>query len=108
LAGVQRWALLNERGRRRWGKTFPFGSVPILCTPTQKITFRANFDPESVIKVNWSSLSIGQQQAALVRLSRWSKKSEDAVLADILRVGLHIGRGLIDYCGIEKRKYFAV
>ena len=80
------WTCLNEEGKRVWGTIFPDGKVPV-CSQFQK----ANLDgsgSERVVLVQWAALSQEQKDAVLAKISERSGASKEAILKDILRIGL--------------------
>ena len=80
------WVCLNDEGKRVWGDVFPDGQVPVL-------SFFGEADlegggSESVALIYWKKLSYAQQAAILTKLSERCGAPKEAILKDILKVGL--------------------
>jgi hypothetical protein len=105
LTDHQRWIRLSLSGQEAWGDIFPYGRIPINSISTQKITFEATADPESIMSVDWKQLPERQREAILERLNQQRTTSTKTVLGDMLKIGLHIRRSHIDCCGIDEWNY---
>jgi hypothetical protein len=99
LTDYQTWARLSLAGKKEWGEIFPDGKVPVQTIVTQKPILEGTKDAESVFTVNWKELTPWQQQAILEKLSKKSCTTKEAVLNDILRIGLPLRRTHIICCG---------
>lgn len=80
------WVCLNDEGKRIWGDVFPTGKVPVASMTFQE----AKLGPrtERVVLVAWSVLSEEQKKAVLAKISERSGAPKEAILKDILRIGL--------------------
>lgn len=96
------WARLNLEGKREWGDVFLDGKVPVQSITTQQAKLGGNKNPESVFTVDWKELTQCQQEAVLERLSQKSNVDKEAILTDILKVGLPLRRNLIFSCGVDQ------
>ena len=96
------WARLNVEGRRVWGEVFPGGIVPVQSIATQYAKLEGIKDAESVFTVNWKELTTEQQQAILEKLSEQTGATKEAILKDILKVGLPLRRRYIVSCGTKR------
>ena len=86
------WAQLNLKGKEEWGDIFPDGKVPIKTLATQKAKFGSGRDPESVFSVDWTELSLSQQNAMLEKLSQQNGLTKEMTLEKLSKNGLAIGR----------------
>lgn len=100
------WARLNFDGKRAWGEVFPDGKVPIRSIATQYAKLEGIKDIESVFTVDWNALADWQQQAMLEKLSQQSGATKEAVLKEIMRVGLPLRRKYIQSCGTNHVEFF--
>lgn len=100
------WARLNMEGRRIWGDVFPDGIVPVQSIATQYAKLEGIKDAESVFTVNWKELTPEQQQAILEKLSEQTGATKEAILKDILKVGLPLRRRYIVSCGTNRMELF--
>jgi predicted Fe-S protein YdhL (DUF1289 family) len=82
------WVCLNDERKKVWGEIFPDGKVPVCSLTFQEATLEGPTRSESVILVNWVALSPEQKNAVLARISERTGASKDAILKDILRIGL--------------------
>lgn len=80
------WVSLNDEGKRVWGDVFPDGKVPVASMTFQE----AKLGPktERVILVAWTTLSEEQKAAVLAKISERCGAPKEAILKDILKVGL--------------------
>lgn len=80
------WVCLNAEGKRVWGDVFPTGKVPVTSMTFQE----AKLGPktERVVLVAWTALSEEQKAAVLAKISERCGAPKDAILKDILRIGL--------------------
>lgn len=102
MADYRTWARLNVQGRQEWGKIFFEGKVPILSIAVQRAKLGGVKDTESVFTVNWTALTQRQQQAVLEKLSKQSGASKDAVLKDVLGIGLPLRRKWVQSIGTSQ------
>lgn len=80
------WVLLNDEGKRVWGDVFPDGKVPVSTFFSEtKLEGRG---VEKVALIDWLRLSRVQRDAILTKLSVRFGASKDAILDDVLRIGL--------------------
>ncbi len=101
------WAHLNAEGKRYWGDIFPDGKVPIQSIAAQQARVEGISDPESVFAIDWKALSERQQQAILKKLTSQNGKPKQAVLKELLSVGLPLQRKHIQSMGTDRmRLYF--
>lgn len=100
------WARLNFEGKKEWGGVFQEGKVPVQSITTQQAKLGGNKDPESVFTVDWKELTQWQQEAVLDKLSQRSDVPKEAILKDILKVGLPLRRNLIVSCGTNQMELF--
>ncbi|HLE74940.1 MAG TPA: hypothetical protein VI864_02720 [Candidatus Bathyarchaeia archaeon] len=80
------WVCLNDAGMRVWGDVFPAGKVPVASMAFQE----AKLGPktERVVLVAWTVLSEEQKDAVLAKISERCGAPKEAILKDILKVGL--------------------
>ena len=100
------WARLNVEGKRVWGDVFPNGIVPVQSIATQHAKLEGTKDAESVFTVNWKELATEQQQDILEKLSEQTGATKEAILKDILKVGLPLRRGHVISCGTSRMDFF--
>jgi len=80
------WVCLNAEGKRVWGDVFPDGKIPVAS-----MTFRdmkLGSKTERAVLVAWAVLSLEQKAAVLAKISERCGAPKDAILKDILKVGL--------------------
>jgi predicted Fe-S protein YdhL (DUF1289 family) len=82
------WVCLNDAGMRVWGDVFPDGKVPVCSLDFQEANLEGAGRSERVILVNWAALSSMQRDAVLAKISERSGAPKEAILKDILKVGL--------------------
>jgi hypothetical protein len=82
------WVCLNEAGKRIWGDVFSDCKVPVSSFDFQEAKLDGLANSERVILVNWSALSLQQKDAILAKISERSGASKEAILKDILEIGL--------------------
>lgn len=100
------WARLNHEGKRVWGKVFPDGVVPVQSIATQHAMLEGIKDVESVFTVDWKELTQEQQEAILGKLSERTGATKEAVLKEILKVGLRLRRRYTVGCGTNRMELF--
>lgn len=106
LTDYRTWARLNLEGKREWGDIFPDGKVPVQSIATQRAKLEGAKDVESVFTVDWKELTEWQQQAILEKLSQHSGKTIEAILKEIMKVGLPIRRTYVVSCGTNRMELF--
>jgi len=106
LTNYRTWARLNLEGKREWGDIFPDGKVPVQSIATQHAKLEGVKDVESVFTINWKELSTELQQVILEKLSRQTGATKDAILKDILKVGLPLRRRYTASCGTKRMELF--
>ena len=99
-------ARLNVEGKRVWGDVFPNSVVPVQNISTQHVRVEGRKDAESVFTVNWKELATEQQQDILEKLSEQTGATKEAILKDILKVGLPLRRGHVISCGTSRMDFF--
>lgn len=82
------WAYLNEEGKKVWGDIFPDGEVPVRSIISQRARLEGMKDEMRVFLVEWAELTESQKDAILSRLSEKSGAPKEAILKDILKIGL--------------------
>lgn len=82
------WVSLNDMGMRVWGDVFPDGKVPVCSMTFQNANLEDAGGSECVILVNWAALSSMQKDAVLAKISERCGAPKDAILKDILKIGL--------------------
>jgi hypothetical protein len=100
------WVRLNVEGKRVWGDVFPNGIVPVQSMATQHAKLEGMKDAESVFTVNWKELTTEQQQLILEKLSEQTGATKEAILKDILKVGLPLRRRYTASCGTNRTELF--
>ena len=100
------WAYLNAEGKKVWGDVFPDGEVPIQSIIAQTATLEGIDRVEKVFLVDWKELSAGQQNAVLEKISKRSGASKDAILKDVLKVGLPLRVNYTEGCGTSRMELF--
>ena len=106
LTDYRTWARLNLKGNREWGDVFPDGKVPVQIIATQRAKLDGVKDVESVFTVDWKELTEWQQNAILEKLSQQSGKTKEAILKDILKVGLPLRRKYVQSVGTNRMELF--
>jgi hypothetical protein len=82
------WICLNDEGKRVWGDVFSTGKVPVASMTFQDAKLGPKGEAERVILVAWTALSDEQKDGVLAKLSERSGAPKDAILKDIMKVGL--------------------
>ena len=82
------WVSLNDAGMRVWGDVFPDGKVPVCSMDFHDATLEGVGGKERVILVSWAALKKAQKDGVLAKISERSGASKDAILENILKVGL--------------------
>ena len=98
------WARLNLEGKRAWGIIFPNGVVPVQSSATQHVRLEGIKGVESVFTVDWKELTQEQQQAILENLSERTGSTKEAILKEILKMGLR--RRYTSGCGTSRMELF--
>jgi hypothetical protein len=100
------WARLNLEGKRAWGIIFPNGVVPVQSIATQHVRLKGIKGVESVFTVDWKELTQEQQQAILENLSERTGSTKEAILKEILKMGLPLRRRYTSGCGTSRMELF--
>ncbi len=82
------WVRLSDVGMQVWGDVFPDGKVPVCSMSFHDATLEGVGGSERVILVSWTTLSTVQKDGVLAKISKRSGVPKDAVLKDILKIGL--------------------
>ena len=61
---------------------------------------------ERVFLVDWKELSTEQQTTVLEKISKLSDASKDAILKDVLKVGLPLRQKYTEGCGTSRMELF--
>ena len=80
--------MLNDLGKSTWGDVFPDGKVPVCSMSFHEASLEGTGTRERVILVNWTAFSQEQKDAVLAKISMRTGASREAILKDILRIGL--------------------
>lgn len=94
------WVSLNEKGKEVWGDVFPNGKVPV-----SSMTF-AESNVGSVILVAWSQLSEEQKVAILSKISVKSGAPKEAILRDIIKIGLPLRESYTTGTVVAEARFF--
>jgi hypothetical protein len=100
------WAFLNAGGKAAWGKVFPDGEVPIQSIIAQTATLEGISTVELVFLVDWKELSAEQQNGILNKISKASGAGKDAILKDVLKIGLPLRAKYTEGCGTSRMELF--
>ncbi|MBC7120328.1 MAG: hypothetical protein H5T33_01920 [Candidatus Methanosuratus sp.] len=100
------WASLNAEGQAAWGHVFPDGEVPVQSIIAQAATLEGIAETERVFLVDWRALTEQQQNEVLEKLSKRSSAAKDAILKDILKIGLPLREKYTDGCGTTRMALF--
>ncbi len=100
------WVCLNDEGKRVWGDVFPDGKVPVTSMGFQDADLEGKPASERVILVNWRLLSKVQQDAVLAKISDRSGAAKEAILADVLRIGLPLRKSYTTGYVAEDLRFF--
>lgn len=100
------WARLNPEGKRLWGNILPDSVVPVQSIATQQARLEGIKDVESVFTVDWEELAEEQQQAVLEKVSERTGATKEAILKEILKVGLPLRRRYTTGCGTNRMELF--
>jgi len=98
------WAYLNDEGKRLWGDIFPDGGVPVRTLFPQRAGLEGAGE-ERVYMIEWSELTPAQQDAVLKKLSENFGAPKDAILKDILTIGLPLREKYTNGAGTTKSNY---
>ena len=82
------WVRLNDEGMKVWGDVFPDGKVPVRSLNFHDAALEGFGGKERVILVSWNGLSRVQKNGVLAKIGERSGASKEAVLKDILKIGL--------------------
>jgi hypothetical protein len=100
------WVCLNDEGLRVWGDIFPDGKVPVLSMSFQEAKLGPTPTTERVILVAWTALSQEQKDGVLAKISARSGASKEAILKDILRIGLPLRKSHTTGTVAEELRFF--
>ncbi len=106
MRGYRTWAFLNAEGKTAWGDLFVEGEVPIQSIIAQSATLEGIDKPEKVFLVDWKELTPRQQDGVLEKIGKRTGASKDAILKDILKVGLPLRARYIGGCGTIRMELF--
>jgi hypothetical protein len=106
LRKYRTWACLNAEGKVVWGDVFPDGEVPIQNIMPQHARLEGVDGIDKVFLVDWKELSAEQQNAILEKISSKNGASKEAILKDILKVGLPLREGLTEGGGTIRLELF--
>ena len=74
------WAYLNAEGKAFWGDVFPDGEIPVQSIIAQAASLEGIDKTERVFLVDWTELTVQQQDAVLEKLSKRSGARKDMIL----------------------------
>jgi len=97
---------LNVEGKAFFGDIFPDGEVPIQSIMPQHAKLDGVDEIDKVFLVDWKELSVQQQDALLGKISKKFGASKEAILRDILKVGLPLREKLTEGGGIIRLELF--
>jgi hypothetical protein len=106
LRKYRTWACLNPEGNALFGDIFPNGEVPIQSIMPQHARLEGFDGIDKVFLVDWKELSAEQQNAILEKISSKSGASKEAILKDILKVGLPLREKLTEGGGTIRLELF--
>ncbi len=81
------WAYLNAEGKQAWGDVFS-EEVPIQDINSQPAVLEGIQRTERVFLVDWKALTAKQQDGILEKLSQKTGAGKEAILKEVLGVGL--------------------
>jgi hypothetical protein len=97
---------LNAEGKAVLGDVFPDGEVPIQSVIPQPANLEGVDGIEKVFLVDWKELTAQQQEAILENISKKFGASKEAILKDILKVGLPLREKLTEGGGTIRLELF--
>jgi hypothetical protein len=100
------WAFLNAEGKAAWGEVFSDGEVPIQSIIAQTATLEGISKVEKVFLVDWKALTAEQQKAVLEKIIKASGAGKDAILKDVLKIGLPLRAKYTEGCGTSRLGLF--
>ena len=100
------WAYLNAEGKALWGEVFPDGEVPIQSIIAQPVSLEGIDMRERVFLLDWKELTAQQQEAILENIIKRTGASKDAILKDVLKVGLPLRAKYTEGCGTSRLELF--
>lgn len=100
------WACLNADGKAFFGDIFPEGEVPIQSIMPQHARLEGVDGIDKVFLVDWKELSTQQQDAILEKISMKFGASKEAILKEILKVGLPLREKLTEGGGTIRLELF--
>jgi hypothetical protein len=106
LRKYRTWAFLNAEGKSVWGDIFPDGEVPIQSIIAQTATLEGIDRIERIFLVDWKELTAQQQNAVLEKISKRSGASIEAILKDVLKIGLPLREMYTEGCGTTRMGLF--
>ena len=106
LRKYRTWACLNPEGKAVLGDVFPDGEVPIQSIIPQPANLEGVDGIEKVFLVDWKELTAQQQDAILEKISKKFGASKEAILKDILKVGLPLREKLTEGGGTIRLELF--
>jgi hypothetical protein len=106
LRKYRTWAYLNGEGKQTWGDIFSDGEVPIQSIIAQPASLEGIDRAERVFLVDWKELTKQQQDAILDKISKRSGAGKDAILKDVLRIGLPLREKYTEGCGTSRLELF--
>lgn len=90
------WARLNAEGKVVLGDIFPDGEAPVQNVIPQIAKLEGIEGLDKVFLVDWKELTAQQQSAILELIAEKTGASKEAVLKDILEVGLPLREKLTE------------
>ncbi len=105
MAKYRTWAFLNLKGKEQWGVAFFDGLVPIKIVATQKISFDALSDPESVFSLDWKELTTQQKQVIIEKINQ-NHSSNEEILSQIEQSSVPLPRSHVHCFGVGDKTFF--
>jgi hypothetical protein len=106
LRRYRTWACLNAEGKALFGDVFPDSEVPVQSVLPQHAKLGGVDGTDKVFLVDWKELTAQQQETLLEKISKRSGASKDAILRDILKVGLPLRERLTEGGGTIRLELF--
>ena len=100
------WTFLNDVGRKVWGEVFPDGQVPVCSMHFFNAFLGGSVGIEKVVLVNWSLLTVEQRDQIVSKISKKAQAPKEAVLKDILRIGLPLRKIHTNGAIVEELRFF--
>lgn len=100
------WACLNAEGKALFGDVFPDGEVPVQSIMPQHAKLEGIDGTDKVFLIDWKELTTQQQDAILEKISRKSGANKEAILKEILKVGLPLREKLAEGGGTIRLELF--